>query len=120
MKKSKTTYSKGIEDFLNFLRDSENEYNYHHENVNKCDKEQQNILHEFEIPVPNYKQRGKLGTQLTKLRLERRDSKDTVELTKDIVSFYSENKPVIKKLERILGDIRKYENFMETRTYKQR
>jgi hypothetical protein len=54
------------------------------------------------------------------MRHERRASKDTIEFTRDILNFYNENKPIIKKLERILGDIRKYESFMETRTYKKR
>lgn len=90
-----------------------------YENVGKCNNEQQNILHDFENE-PSYKERGKLGTQLTKLRYERRVSKDTVELTKDIVQFCKENKAFIGKLERLLGDLRKKENELENRVYKRR
>lgn len=113
-------HSKDLENFLNLFRSSEEQYNIHFENVNKCDKEQQNILHDFELLDLNYKNRAKLGTRLKNLRMERRNSKDTVELTKDIVQFYKDNKAFIGKLERLLGDLRKKENELENRVYRRR
>lgn len=113
-------HSKDLETFLNLFRSTEEQYNIHYDNVNKCDKEQQNILHDFEFPKPNYKERGKLGTQLTNLRDERRVSKDSVELTKDIVQFCKDNKAFIDKLKRLLGDLRKKENELENRVYRRR
>lgn len=112
-------HSKDLENFLNLLRGTEEQHNIHYENVGKCNNEQQNILHDFENE-PSYQERAKLGTQLTKLRYERRVSKDTVELTKDIVQFCKENKAFIGKLERLLGDLRKKENELENRVYRRR
>lgn len=120
MGKSKTTYSQELENFLNFLRDCEALNHIAYDNLAKCEKEQQNLLHELELDGLNYKERAKVATKISKMRHERRGSKDSIELTRDILNFYNENKPVIKKLERILGDIRKYESFMKTRTYKKR
>ena len=81
-------------------------------NVDKCNNEQNNIVHDFE-EGPTYQERGKLGTRLTNLRYERRVSKDTVELTRDIVQFCKDNKAFIDKLKRLLGDLRKRENELE-------
>lgn len=112
-------HSKDLENFLNLFRSTEEQHNIHYENVGKCNNEQQNILHDFENET-SYQERGKLGTQLTKLRYERRISKDTVELTKDIVQFCKDNKAFISKLERLLGDLRKRENELENRVYRRR
>lgn len=120
MSKSKSIYSQSIEEFLNFLRNCESENHIAIENLSSCEKEQQNLLHELELDDLNYNERAKVATKISKMRHERRNSKDAIELTKEIINFCSEQKPAIKKLERILGDIRKYENFMETRTYKRR
>jgi hypothetical protein len=109
--------SKDLENFLNILRSSQEKYNIHYENVNKCDKEQNNIVHDFELLDLKYSGRAKLGTKLTKLRKERRHSKDIVELTSETVQFYKDNGMFIKKLEKLLGDLRKKEKNMETRIY---
>lgn len=119
LKNKEIMHSKDLENFLNLLRGTEEQHNIHYENVGKYNNEQQNILHDFENE-PSYPERGKLGTQLTKLRYERRISKDTVELTKDIVQFCKDNKAFISKLERLLGDLRKRENELENRVYRRR
>lgn len=120
MSRSKTNYSQTIETFLNFLKNCESENHIAIENLSSCEKEQQNLLHELELNDLNYNGRAKVATQISRMRHHRRNSKDTIELTKEIMNFCNEQKPAIKKLERILGEIRKYENFMETRTYKRR
>ena len=119
LKNKEIMHSKDLENFLSLLRSTEEQHNIHYENVGKYNNEQQNILHDFENE-PSYQERAKLGTKLTKLRYERRISKDTVELTKDIVQFCKENKAFIGKLERLLGDLRKKENELENRVYKRR
>lgn len=115
----KIMHSKDLESFLNLLRSTEEQHNIHFENVNKCNNEQNNIVHDFEDD-PTYKERCKLGTKLTKLRKERRYSKNTVEMTKDVVQFCKENKVFVDKLKRLLGDLRKKENELENRVYRRR
>lgn len=116
----KILHSKDLEAFLNLLRSTEEQHNIHFENVDKCNNEQNNYVHDFEFLDLDYKERAKLGTKFTKLRKERRFSKDTVELSKDIVQFCKENKAFIDKLKRLLGDLRKKENELENRVYRRR
>lgn len=119
-KNDKIMHSKDLEIFLSLLRSTEEQHNIHYDNVNKCDREQQNLLHDFELLDLNYNQRAKKATELKKTRLERRYSKDTVEITSMIVQFCKDNKQFIQKLERLLGDLRKKEKDMENRVYKRR
>lgn len=119
LKNKEIMHSKDLELFLNLLRSTEEQSNIHFENVDKCNNEQNNIVHDFE-EGPTYQERGKLGTRLTNLRYERRVSKDTVELTRDIVQFCKDNKAFIDKLKRLLGDLRKRENELENRVYRRR
>ena len=55
-------HSKDLELFLNLLRSTEEQSNIHFENVDKCNNEQNNIVHDFE-EGPTYQERGKLGTR---------------------------------------------------------
>ena len=119
-KNDKIMNSKDLETFLSLLRSTEEQHNIHFDNVNKCDKEQQNLLHDFELLDLNYNQRAKKATELKKLRLERRYSKDTVEMTSEVVQFCKDNRQFIQKMERLLGDLRKKENELENRVYKRR
>lgn len=119
-KNDKIMNSKDLETFLNLLRSTEEQHNIHYDNVNKCDREQQNLLHDFELLDLDYKQRAKKATELKKTRLERRHSKDTVEITSMVVQFCKDNRQFIQKMERLLGDLRKKENELENRVYKRR
>ena len=110
-------HSKDLESFLSLLRSTEEQHNIHYDNVGKYDKEQNNVVHDFELLELNYKDRAKLGTWLTKLRKERRFSKDTVEMAVDVVQFCKDNKQFIQKLEKLLGDLRKKEKDIENRVY---
>ena len=113
-------HSKDLETFLSLLRTTEEQHNIHYDNVNKCDREQQNLLHDFELLDLNYNQRAKKATELKKTRLERRYSKDIVEMTSEVVQFCKDNRQFIQKTERLLGDLRKKEKDLENRVYKRR
>ena len=119
-KNDKIMRSKDLETFLSLLRSTEEQHNIHFDNVNKCDKEQQNLLHDFELLDLNYNQRAKKATELKKTRLERRHSKDTVEMTSIVVQFCKDNRQFVQKLERLLGDLRKKEKDLENRVYRRR
>ena len=119
-KNDKIINSKDLEAFLSLLRTTEEQHNIHYDNVNKCDREQQNLLHDFELLDLNYNQRAKKATELKKTRLERRYSKDIVEMTSEVVQFCKDNRQFIQKMERLLGDLRKKEKDLENRVYKRR
>lgn len=119
-KNDKIINSKDLEAFLSLLRTTEEQHNIHYDNVNKCDREQQNLLHDFELLDLNYNQRAKKATELKKTRLERRYSKDIVEMTSEVVQFCKENQAFVKKMEQLLGKLRKKEKDLENRVYKRR
>ena len=99
------------------LKQCQLDYDWHFDNVNKKDKETQDLLHQIELGA-TYDERIKATPKLTQVRRERRISKDIVENTESIIKFVEENKKVINKLSQLLGDIRKVERSHHGRVYK--
>ena len=88
--------------------------------VSKCDKATQDILHAIELG--GYKERDKLATRLAHVRRERRVWKDVVDNTEPLYSFVissdkMDTKCFLKKLEGILGEVRKRERSKNNRIY---
>lgn len=65
-------------------------------------------------------ERNKIATQLKKLRNERRKHKEMVELHKELISFINDNQSQVKRLEKILGNMRKIEETQGKRQYRPR
>ena len=105
-----------IDRFARFVKQVQLDYQYHFENVNKKDKETQDLLHEIELG--EYKSRDKTATKLAKVRRERRVSKDIVEVIEPIIKYINENKKAFNNLSQLLGDVRKVEKSHQGRTYK--
>lgn len=57
------------------------------------------------------------GLQLHRVRRDRRQAKDTQRLTKPIKEWAASNKRIIKELERLLGEVRRQERYIENRSY---
>jgi len=108
-------YSEEISRFLIIMKQSQLDYNYNYENVNKKDKETQDLLHQLELG--KYKDRDKSATKLAKVRKERRIFKDIVENTEPINKYIEENKKIINGLTQLLGQVRKAEKSHEGRIY---
>lgn len=87
--------------------------------VNTEDKLTSDLLHEIELDGKNCSIRSKTATRLRENRLDRRYYKDIVEELEPLYVFLSEkeNMKVIKKLEQVLGKMRKAENYHADRTY---
>lgn len=103
-----------ISNFLAFTRDLQTEYSINYTDVGTCDDATQDILHQIELG--SYKDRNKYTTQLAKIRKRRRKSKDFVDINKTFVEYIKsdEFKKVYKVLEKLLGDVRKQENYVES------
>ena len=113
--------SESISNFLTFCKTVSSDYKMHYDDVNKYDKETQDILHQFELG--SYKDRSKFATILAKVCKQRRVSKNFVDINKTIVEYITtpEFIKVQRQLEQLLGVCRKQEAYVESqRAYRAR
>lgn len=80
-------------------------------------KKTQDYLHKIELENLNYKERAKLSTKLMENRKLRRKYKDEYEELSPLSNFVAENKVFIRKLEQLLGEVRKVEKYHTNRQY---
>lgn len=112
-------YSEKISNFLSFLTTSQTEYNYSYEEVNRLDKLTQDYLHQLELDNLKCAERSKVATQLAICRKNRRYYKDKAEELQPLMDFLGEpeNKKVIERIKKVLGETKKQERGHENRFY---
>lgn len=112
-------YSEQITNFLNFIAAAQSHYKFCKEEQEKQEDLTQDFLHSLELDGLNYGERSKLATKLVTNRKDRRYYKDRVEELEPIVAFFSDpqNKKMLDKLQQVLGQVRKQENYHKDRTY---
>ena len=108
--------SQGLEDFLRYLRETEQNYNMAVADEKQTNDETQDILHAIEFGKGNWTPK-QLLRKLGQVRKKRRIVKDTIAASVLIVEWYQSNKNVISELERLLGDVRKIEKKRQNRAY---
>lgn len=113
----KTQYSAQIENFLRFLTNCDEEYNIAVQSESDADAATQDILHHIELEENSQLDYIYEGLQLHRVRMERRHAKDTQRLTKPIREWMAANKRVIRDLEKLLGELRRQERYIENRSY---
>lgn len=106
-----------IETFLNLLREADKTTTSSYDLMETENKKTQDYLHKLELGNLNYKERAKLSTKLMENRQLRRKYKDEYEENLPISEFVGANKQFVKKLEQLLGEIRKVEKYHENRQY---
>ena len=116
-KKQEKSKSEIVEDFLSLLRESESKLNYNSEELNRCDKLTADINHKFELQKLTDGQKAKLGPMQQKCQQERREYKNQVEEYEPIFNWFSTNKEAYKSLTKMLGELRKMENYHKERSY---
>ena len=104
-----------LRDFIKAMDTAQKENRFFTEKLQKYEGAQQDLLHQIEFG--KWKDRDKWATQLAHIRQQRRYAKDKLRLVESIVLFAEENKANIKKVEMVLGDVRKQTKLMKTRTY---
>lgn len=113
----KNPISENVSEFLDFLRESEQLVRISEANEQEANDATQDILHKLEIGTVTYHEAAKLAKKLAEVRQERRVAKDLYNAVSPVAQWAEENKNVIKSLERLLGDVRKAEKFLQNRTY---
>lgn len=109
--------SKGIEDFLKFLREAEEKFNIAQEEEIELNNQTQDILHFLELEKHPYHECAKLAKKLKTVREERRKAKDYIQETGPIMTWLENNRQAIKNLEQLLGTVRKAEKSTANRIY---
>ncbi len=109
--------SGAIEAFLAFLRECEQRYHMAEADEQEANDEIQDILHSLELEEHEYREFAQMGKELKTARRRRRAAKDTMSETAPVLNWVEENRPVVKGLERLLGDVRKVERNAENRIY---
>lgn len=113
-------FSAGLEEFLTFVRSTEELYRIANDDELRADQETQDILHSMELEDHTFNEIGKLGKKLITVRQRRRVAKDTEMMAGPVVTWAEKNRATLKELERLLGEVRKQEKKNEVRIYSPR
>ena len=108
-------YSECIENFLNFLREAQREYNIAADDEKSANGATQDILHSIELGEHKYHEYARLSKALREVRQERRRAKDIEQQIQPLQEWAAENAKAIKNLEQELGAVRKAERNMQGR-----
>ena len=112
--------SEAIAGFLNFLRECKSDYSIALDQEAETNRKTQDILHTLEIENVSYHDGAKLARGLAQVRQERRGCKAAIETLQPIIEWVELNDKVIFGLQKLLGDVRKVESSVQSRTYWQR
>ena len=110
-------YSEHIEDFLNFLRESQQEYNMAVSDEKETNDETQDLLHTIELQNHIPYNELLIMQAMKQTRRDRRTAKDTIKLASHILDWVKEYPKAAKGLEQVLGNVRKDEQYIENRYY---
>lgn len=111
-------YSERLENFLDFLREAQQEYNIAVSSEQEANDATQDILHTLELEENKYHDCARLAVALREVRQERRAAKDKKQQLQPIIDWIAQNGKTIKALEQLLGTARKAEKSLEGRFYK--
>lgn len=114
--------SHDIKTIITSFEQAKRDYQWAYSKVGECDKETSDILHSLELDALNRNQRNKLATRLRRVRIERREHKNIVEMNDPVVTFVDSDKgrQMLNLLKEALGKTRKIEEYHSTRVYKKR
>lgn len=112
--------SEMLSDVLKYLRESQTLYNIALKGAEDKQLLQEDLLHKLEFKDKTATERNKTMKATKKCRDERRRHKDRVEVLRELNEFINSNQLVIKRLEKILGDMRRIEENQSKRVYRPR
>ena len=114
---AKVEVSKGLENFLNYVRMMTELHRMAEANRAEAEAETQDLLHALELGDYRAKEQARLARKLREVRRARRESKDIGIQTAPVAAWAEQNSGAIKSLERLLGEVRKAERRGENRSY---
>jgi hypothetical protein len=111
-----------IAQFLALVRENGGRYAGSLERIKLQDARTQDILHDIELNEHTDEELLALTQELAVVRRERRIDKDAFEIAEKIkLCMARQEIPVaVKAFERMLGDVRKVENYHENRVYRRK
>ena len=109
--------STGIEAFLDYIRETEQLFRISVANEQEASDATQDILHSLELEDHDYHGNARIARKLKEVRQARRAAKDLMAQALPVVEWADANRPTIKVLERLLGEVRKAEKNTENRIY---
>ena len=109
--------SKGLEDFLSYLRHSQEQNRIAAADCTQAEAATQDILHTLELDRHDRTGRDRLARKLAQIRKDRRKAKDILLQTDPLVEWAKQHSDAIISLEQVLGNIRKAERRTATRAY---
>ena len=115
--KPRTQISLGIESFLDYLRETEQELHIAEQTEQTANDATQDILHRLELCELEDVDAERLAYKLQEVRRQRREAKDRIDQTAPVAAWLEERRTVVKELERLLGEVRKQERRANDRIY---
>lgn len=113
----RTQISLGIESFLDYLRETEQELHIAEQTEQAANDATQDILHRLELCELEDVDAERLAYKLQEVRRQRREAKDRIDQTAPVAAWLEERRTVVKELERLLGEVRKQERRANDRIY---
>ena len=109
--------SQGLENFLDYLRATEQQLHIAEQSEQEANDATQDILHRLELCDLQDEEAGDLAYKLREVRRRRRAAKDQTDQAAPVVAWLEDHRPVVKELERLLGEVRKQERRAKDRIY---
>ena len=109
--------SQGLEDFLDYLRETEQLLHMAEQAEQEANDATQDILHRLELVELDCDVACYLAFKLREVRQRRREAKDQTDQAAPVVAWLEDHRPVVKELERLLGEVRKQERRARDRIY---
>lgn len=109
--------SNQIDTFLAFLRDCEQQFHMAEAEEQEANAVTNDIHHSMELEDHSKIELLQLAEELTEVRRQRRRAKDTISELTPVLEYLENNRADVKRLERLLGDVRKAERKTENRIY---
>lgn len=114
--------SEVLQNFLDYMKSCQREYQACTVEVHKHDKRVQDFLHGLEL-APNRQERNKVATQVSQSRRDRRRFKDRAQLLEGCARFFGDraNKQFFDRMQSLIEKQKREEEFLESdRIYKPR
>lgn len=114
--------SEVMQNFLDYMKSCQREYQICMVEVHKHDKRVQDFLHGLEF-AGNRQERNRIATQVSQSRKDRRRLKDRMQLLEGCARLFGDksNKQFFDRLQNLIEKQRKEEEFLESdRIYKSR
>lgn len=108
-----------ISEFLQLIQTVQENAVHSKDEIVRTEQLSMDYLHQLELETTTYHNRAKIAAGLRTARQQRRDAKNTLEVTEPLLSFVESDrgKVLIHQLREILGATRKAEKLISNRSY---